>query len=80
METIWGVIEPFLGQFVMASLARHKFSQDTCNLKLETSYPLVTQKTGTIHQAIELSFSVVTVPDKAQESLPGRQEEKGESP
>lgn len=31
----------------------------------QLSIGYLTQKTGTIHQAIELSFSVVTVPDKA---------------
>lgn len=47
-------------------------------IRNQLSIGYLTQKTARIHQAIELSFSVVTVTDKAQES--GRQEEKGESP
>jgi len=40
-ETAGGVTDHFLGQLVMAPLARHKFSPVICNLKVETNYPLV---------------------------------------
>lgn len=41
METVSSVTDPFLGQLVMASLARQKFSQDIRNLTVKTNCPLV---------------------------------------
>lgn len=54
------------------------FSQDIHKSRNKLPGGWLTQKTARIHQSIELSFSVVAIPDKALEPLSDRQEGKGQ--